>query len=65
MRKTKAQKALEKLESDMFKKHGQNHQFNIFNLSKLSAHFKMKIDAGYNSDEAMISAVETYKEPKK
>ena len=65
MKKTKAEKTLEKLEAEMFKKHGNGIQFDIFNLGKLSDHFKDKINAGYNSDEAMISAVETYREKEK
>ncbi len=61
MRKTKEEKTMEKLEEEMFKKHGSGIQFDIFDLSKLSEHFKMKVRNGYNADEAMMEAVTIYR----
>jgi len=60
-RMTKAAKAVEQKIEAAFKRHGSNVQFNIMDLSKITAAGRDALNEGRNLDDAVIAAVRQYR----
>ena len=61
-------KQVETTVSELFKKHGLNKQFNIFNLSKVMDGPRKLLSAGHSIEDAekeMIKLINQYQEIKK
>ena len=61
-RKSKAEKIIEDTVAASFHRHGNNIQFNIHDLSKISAAGEAAARAGQDIDAAVIEAIGKYRQ---
>ena len=61
-KKTKAQKALDKLYDDAFERLGSRIQFNMFDLSKIRDESILEFQSGKSMNEAVTAVIAKYRQ---
>ena len=61
-KKTKAQKALDKLYDDAFERLGSRIQFNMFDLSKIRDESILAFQSGKSMNEAVTAVIAKYRQ---